>query len=338
MTNKLKSIKISQTQKEILETLSGQKIRLKNTFENNQSEINDLLELAKQNSYIYLQRNKLGQKLSLFEENNLFSILVKLQKTLKLKNLPRRVECYDISHLSGTFVYGSMVTFIDGRPAKKFYKLFKCKDQNNDFKNHSEVLRRRLKRYYKWEEDNLQKNQHSKKEVSKFQQNNNPWQLPDLIIVDGGKGQLSSDAKILSEFNLLDQIELIALAKREEEIFVLNNKTDMLDSPKGQQGGFLLSGQAKFLVQRIRDEAHRFAIINQRKAKLKTASKSELDDIQGIGDKTKQKLLQTFGSTQNLVDTLYKNQELVYELVGKKLTEKLKNHFGVIVLPRNSLR
>jgi excinuclease ABC subunit C len=338
MKKSLKRINLSIEQKENLELISAKKILLRNTFEKNQTEINQLLELSRQNAMIYLQRNRLGQKLSLFEENNLYKNILELQKLLNLKKIPRRIECYDISHLSGKFVYGSMVTFLDGQRAKKLYKLFRCKDQNNDFENHAEVLRRRLKRFLdgkgKVEETPQSPAEYTQKEITKElvekQKAQTGWELPDLIIVDGGKGQLSSDYKILKELGLENQIEIVGLAKKEEEIFVTEDSNLPTDTKFGSQGGVVLKGQVKFLIQRIRDEAHRFAITNNRKARVKTAQKSQLDDINGVGEKTKTKLLQVFGSTQNLADNLFTNQELVYETVGKNITEKLKKHFGVI--------
>jgi excinuclease ABC subunit C len=313
-------VALGKDQKEFLENLSNNKLYLRNSFANNQKEIAQLLDQGRQNAMIYLQRNQLGQKLSIFEENNLFTSIVELQKKLSLPILPRHIECYDISHLSGTFVYGSMVTFIDGRPAKKLYKLFKCKEQNNDFENHKQVLRRRLKRAFDWELEQAKNNQDQLKSKT------NPWKLPDLIIVDGGKGQLSGDYEVLQEFEsifkanqLRFEVYMCALAKKEEEIFSPNFSDPVLTQ-----------GATRFLIQRIRDEAHRFAITNNQNARLKTATKSKLDEVKGIGQVTKQKILKTFGSTENMVESLFKNQELIYELVGKSITEKLKKHFGVI--------
>ncbi len=313
---KLTRAKIDQTQKDLLEELISKKLYIRNSFDQNQSEISSLLEQGQQNALVYLQRNRLGQSLNLFEENNLFTTIVELQKRLGLQKVPRKIECYDISHLSGKFVYGSMVTFIDGKPTKKFYKLFKCKDQNNDFENHKEVLKRRFERAL-GEAENT---------VEKINLKKTGWELPDLIIVDGGKGQLSADLeivenyqKIFKEKNLSFAVELCALAKREEEVFL-----------PYRSNSIILENQTKFLVQRIRDEAHRFAITNNRNSRLKTAAKSQLDDVAGIGPKTKQKLLEVFGSVQNLTDNLFNNSELVYEVVGKSATTKLKKHFGVI--------
>ncbi len=312
----LKRVNLNAENKEVLKKLANAEIYLRNNFGQNQDAISVLLDQGKQNAFIYLQRNRLGQKLSIFEENNLFTAVVDLGKKIGITNTPRRIECYDISHLSGKFVYGSMVTFIDGKPAKKFYKLFKTKEQNNDFENHQEVLRRRFQRTLDWELEN-------KVNVKNTE---NPWKLADLIIVDGGKGQLSADLTILEEFrakflenDIEFKVDICALAKREEEIFLPYNPTPVL-----------VENQTKFLVQRIRDEAHRFAITNNRNARLKTAKKSQLEEISGIGQITKEKLLTAFSSVDNIVDNLYKNPELVYELVGKNITQKLKTHFGVL--------
>ena len=122
----LTKIQLNSDDKKLLEEITGDTIYLRNNSGQNHQAIQSLLEVGKQNALIYLDRQKLGQKLNLFEENNLFVAIANLQKKLNLPVIPRRIECYDISHLSGKFVYGSMVTFIDGRASKKFYKLFKC--------------------------------------------------------------------------------------------------------------------------------------------------------------------------------------------------------------------
>ena len=106
--------------------------------------INSILEQGQINAQNYLKRQKLGQKLSLFEENNLFNVLVEIKTILNLVKIPRRIECYDISHLSGTAVFGSMVVFIDGVATKSLYRIFKCPEINDDFANHRQVLTRRL--------------------------------------------------------------------------------------------------------------------------------------------------------------------------------------------------
>jgi excinuclease ABC subunit C len=306
-----KKITINSTHTHEIETIESLKIYTKNIFGENYDQIKDLLIQGCENSLIYLQRNKLGQKLSLFEENNLFLSVIELQKALNLDHVPRRIECFDISHLSGKYVYGSMVTFIDGRSTKKLYKLFKTKEQNNDFENHSEVFRRRLQRFV----DSLELTAKEKK----------AWELPDLVIIDGGKGQLSSVMNVLSEFshifdkkNMCFNMVICSLAKENEEIFLPN-----------REGSIILSGQAKFLIQRIRDEAHRFAITNNRKARIKSIRKSVLDKIDGIGEKTRIKILQEFGSVSSLIETIDKNPDLVNEKLGKNIVDKLKEAFGV---------
>lgn len=308
---KVDKININQTIIAELETVDEVKIYTKNVFGDNHNQIRDLQLQGLDNALIYLQRNKLGQKLSLFEENNLFLSVAELQKELNLKKIPRRIECYDISHLSGKFVYGSMITFLDGRPAKKLYKLFKTKEQNNDYDNHAEVSRRRLQKYLDTREG-LEKDKKS-------------WDLPDLMIIDGGKGQLSAVMNIYSQMNhLLEEkntcldLTICSLAKEKEEIF-------LPETP----GSVILEGQSKFLIQRIRDEAHRFAITNNRKARIRTIKFSQLDSIEGIGEKTKTKILQEFGSISSLIESMDKNLEFVTEKLGKNVVKKLKEKFNV---------
>jgi excinuclease ABC subunit C len=315
-TEEYKKIEKLSFDKSNLEQQYGINLHFKNTFSINRDKLTELMDMNKQNAIIYLQRNELGQKLNLFEENNLFLGLVELQKKLGLEKIPRRLECYDISHLSGKFVYGSMVVFVDGRPSKRDYRLFKTKEQNNDFENHKDVLRRRFERCLKW----------LKEHPDALDLDKNPWRLPELIIVDGGKGQLSADFEVMEEYKkiFLDLgfsfgVEMCALAKKLEEVFV----------PYKTEPYIFLPGNAHFMIQRIRDEAHRFAITNNRNARLKTMLVSELDEISGVGDKTKQKLLQVFGSKENIVKNLYSNQELVIETVGENITNKLKKHFSL---------
>lgn len=253
--------------------------------------VNKLLQQGQENAFVYLQRYKKNQNLSIIEQNSLYSILHILQKELFLPTLPVRIECYDISHLSGKFVYGSCVNFFEGRPDKKNYKLFKCKDQNDDYANHAEVLKRRLK-YIDHE----------------------GWTNPDLIVVDGGKGQLSSDFKVLYESGY--KIPIVSIAKKEEEIFVLQHFQGFAGD--GKNGGIILSSQAGFLIQRLRDEAHRFAITNNQKARLRSIQNNSFSNIKGIGPKTIEKLIQTYGSFENTIKNVHDNPTLVIKLIGQK--------------------
>ncbi len=313
--------------KQNMEELTNTKIYLRNSFDQNQMEIQQLMEQGQQNASLYLDRNRLGQKLSIFDENKLYTTTVLLGEFIKMKTVPRRIECFDISHISGKFVYGSMVVFVDGSPVPKYYRLFKCADQNNDFENHRDVMTRRLKRGIEYQET-------LKSGDKKAILDNRGWQLPDLIIVDGGKGQLSADYEVLCTLGLQNTVQMISLAKQEEEIFVPNqtgvqDNNLFADYKKGKEGGLLTDGELKFLLLRISDEAHRFAIKNNREARLKTIIKTSLDDIEGVGGITKNKLLTKFGSITNLVNTLYDNPEMVYELVGQKIVEKLKLKFNI---------
>jgi excinuclease ABC subunit C len=302
-------ISLTQADTKLLEEVSSLKVQQKYTLDNNKKEIAKLFKHNILNAYNYLVRNKNQERLNLFEENNLYKNLLELKSRLGLQNTPRRIECYDISHISGKFVYGSMVTFFDGRPAKKWYRLFKTKDQNNDFANMQEVLTRRIKRYFDSQGKSTEKG----------------WDKPDLIIIDGGKGQLSSVVKAIAEINqeltnenMCFDSEICSLAKKEELIFLPDDKEPIA-----------MEGETRFLIQRIRDEAHRFAITNNRNARIRTASKSELDTIPGIGGVTKTKALKAFGSVKGLVESLDNNQELVIEKLGKKVTETLKKHYGI---------
>lgn len=192
-----------------------------------------------------------------------------LQKNLKLPNPPRRIEGFDISNIQGKDAVASMVCFVDGRPRKSDYRIFKIRSKStpDDFTMMHEVVYRRYKRCL---EENIP--------------------LPDLILVDGGKGQLSSALQALHELGIQDQ-PIIGLAKRLEEIF-LPGKSDPMNIPKRSAGLKLL--------QQTRDEAHRFAITHFRKQHKKSTLKSPLDDVPGIGPARKKHLLKTFGSLKRI--------------------------------------
>ncbi len=188
--------------------------------------------------------------------------LIELKKYLKLDNLPRVIEGYDISNISGKFAVGSKVSFKDGKPNKKKYKRFKIETPGpNDFAMMKELLTRRLKMIDTDEE-------------------------PDLIVIDGGKGQLGMACEVLNELNL-SHIPIIGLAKEFEEIYVPNSKRPII-IPK--------NNKALHLLQQVRDESHRFAITYHRKLRSDNISESSLDDIPGIGKKRKINILKEFGT------------------------------------------
>jgi excinuclease ABC subunit C len=211
--------------------------------------------------------------------------LAELQDSLKLSEPPNRIECYDISNTQGTATVGSMVVFEQGVPSKKLYRRFNVKSvpgAPDDFASMEEVLARRFRRWQSAQETEADPG--SKPDASfSF--------LPDLIIIDGGKGQLSRVVKVLEEFDLSDIVPIVGLAKREEEIFFPNKSKPIL-LPRHSQG--------LYLVQRIRDEAHRFAITAHRKRRSKLGLASQLDSIPGIGPTRRKALLKHFGSIDKI--------------------------------------
>ncbi len=207
----------------------------------------------------------------LSDDQRITAALAELAEALDLPRLPLRIECFDISNIQGTNPVASMVVFEDGKPAKREYRRFAIKtvEGSNDFAMMQEVIRRRFKRSVEVDEEHEGK-----------------WtKLPDLVIVDGGKGQLSSALETLNEVGM--SVPICGLAKENEEIFL-----------PGQPVSILLprDSQALYLVQRTRDEAHRFAVTFHRQKRSRATFKSSLDDIPGVGPKRKKALLKHFGS------------------------------------------
>lgn len=197
-----------------------------------------------------------------------------------------RIECYDISNIQGTNAVGSMIVFIDGKPSKEFYRKFKIRTKTtpDDFAMLKEIMNRRL----------------NKLGDDKF------GQKPDLIIIDGGKGQLSSIYKLLINKNI--NIPVIGLAKKMEEIFIINDNEGELNFLKRT---LKYRSEAYFLIQRIRDESHRFAINYHRKLRSYDQTSSVLDDIPGVGNITKKRLLQAFGSVEGIKSASHKDLEQI---------------------------
>jgi len=231
------------------------------------------------------------------------SALVELQQALGLEGPPRRIECYDVSHVQGTNVVSSMVVFEDGRPAKHAYRRFRTKlgDRNDDFANMNDTLRRRFART------------RVAPAIADGPPSAEAWPMPDLVILDGGKGQLSAGIAALSDAGLL-QIPIVALAKEREELF-LPGRNDPILLPRQSQG--------LYLVQRIRDEAHRFAVTYHQQLRGRRATRSVLDEIAGIGPAKKRALLRTFGSVQAMRDAPA-DQLAAVSGVGQALAERIK--------------
>lgn len=207
-----------------------------------------------------------------------------LQRLLQLPHFPLRIECYDMAHLHGTDYVGSMVVLEDGLPAKSEYRRFKIKDVpgNDDYAAMREVLVRRLSAYKK--ERDLPISERGEK-PGKFAY------PPQLILVDGGKGQLGVAIDVVNELGLENEIPVASLAKRLEEVFVPNVAMP-IDVPRGSE--------ALFMLQVIRDEAHRFANTFHRQLRGKRMKVSGLDGIVGLGVARKEKLMKVFGTVQSL--------------------------------------
>jgi len=241
----------------------------------------ELVEMATENAVETLNALKTRWK---SDKNRQIGALTELQEALELPEPPNRIECYDISTTQGVASVGSMVVFEQGTPNKKLYRRFNIKTVlgQDDFASMEEVLTRRFRR---WKASHEEGDKVGKKPDLAFSI------LPDLLLVDGGKGQLSRAVRVLEEFNLMDRVPVAGLAKQEEELFV----------PSEVQSIYLdRHSQGLYLVQRIRDEAHRFAITAHRKRRRKQGLASRLDVIPGIGPARQRALLKKFGSINGI--------------------------------------
>lgn len=256
-----------------------------------------LLEMAIENAKEYLEKHIEKEKI---KYNNSLGAIKQLKEKLALKEIPVRMECYDISNISGTNKVCSMVVFKNGEPSKKDYRKFKVKTVkgSNDFASLEEALTRRLNRY-------------------KAKNGESFAERPNLLIIDGGKGQLSSCYEVLCKAGLQNEIEMISLAKRIEEVFKPNNPNSILLKPA--------SAELK-LIQRIRDEAHRFAITYHRNIRLKKQTKSSLEEIKGVGAKKRDALLKAFGTSEEVAKA---DVELLCSLpeISPSLAQVIVNHF-----------
>ncbi|MCC6315228.1 MAG: excinuclease ABC subunit C, partial [Thermomicrobiales bacterium] len=227
-----------------------------------------LVEMVAKSANDNLEQNRVK---FLSDEMRMTAALNELSDALDLPRLPRRIECFDISNLQGTNTVASMVVFEDGRPAKREYRRFNVKsvDGPNDFASMHEVIKRRFKRAAERDEEAEGK-----------------WTtLPDFVIIDGGKGQLNAALAAMEETGL--NVPMAGLAKENEELYLPGQSIPVI-LPR--------DSQALYLVQRVRDEAHRFAVSFHRQKRSKQAFTSSLDTIPGIGPKKKKALIKQFGS------------------------------------------
>ena len=255
----------------------------------------ELLDMATRNATDYLEKS-----ISAIQHKNDMTLgaCERLQSLLGLSRYPKRMECYDISNISGVDKVGSMVVFTDGEADKTQYRRFRIKtvEGANDFASLQEVLKRRLAKLGTDEEERFEK--------------------PQLIVIDGGKGQLSSVKEIFDEMGI-EGIDLISLAKKEEEVFTLGRE----ESVKIDRRDYALK-----TLQRIRDEAHRFAITYFRNLHSKRNLSSVLEEIEGVGAKKRTALLEKFGTIDRIMRASV--EELAEaDGIGKELAQKIKSYF-----------
>ena len=278
-----------------------------------------LVEMVKQNAQEVLEQQRIKW---LTDSQKTQLALEELQEALNLAAPPQRIECYDISNTQGTNSVGAMVVFEAGRPKSSEYRRFKIKtvEGPNDFASHQEMLRRRFRRQTSNDRESdgplEEKEGENAIQIEQEAPLQHEWAMPDLIIIDGGKGQLSAAMEVLQELHI--DIPTIGLAKENEEIFVPGSP-DPIILPRSSQG--------LYMVQRIRDEAHRFGITYHRKLRSDRTFKSVLDEIPGIGPKRKQALMKHYGSVRAIsaasIDDL-----ATLNGMNRDAAEKVKEYIG----------
>lgn len=258
---------------------NGKKVELKVPQRGNSK---DLLKIAQNNAVETLSSLRKQWEVDTHKQE---AALNELSEALGANKPLNRIECYDISHTQGVATVGAMIVFEQGIPAKKHYRKFNINSTSignpDDFASMEEVLRRRFNRWLSYKETD----QVGKKRDESFSY------TPDLIVIDGGKGQLSRVVSVMREFNLLDTVLVIGLAKREEEIFFPSSSDPLRLSDHSA---------AYYLLQRIRDEAHRFGITAHRQRRGKQGLASRLELVPGVGPTRRKRLLIRFGSIENI--------------------------------------
>ena len=235
-------------------------------------------------------KNVLFYKKNIINENKIkksrtTNLLLEIKKKLNLKTIPSIIECFDVSNMQDSNIVASMVSFLNGKPNKKEYRKYKLKNINkpNDYESIKQIVYRRYKRMLK-----------------------EKTSLPNLIIIDGGKGQLSSAIIALKKLNLYNKTNIIGIAKKLEEIYFPNDSIPILLNKKSEHLKF---------IQKVRNEAHRFAISYHKNLRSKNFIKSELDNIFGIGEKTKFKLLKKYTSIKKI-------KKIKFEYLAKEIGNK----------------
>jgi len=256
-----------------------------------------LVTMAEMNAEVLLRDLQMQQAQ---KDQSMPRAILSLQQDLRMEKMPRRIECYDNSHIQGTDYVSSMVVFVDGKPKKSEYRNFKLRtvEGNDDFEAMKEVITRRFERAL--EEGAV---------------------LPDLVIIDGGKGQLSHAMEILSSLGLAKSFTVVGLAKRLEEVFVPGMSTPLYLSK---------SSSSLRLMQQARDEAHRFAVSYHRKLRSKRTIQTELTQIEGVGETSATKLLSEIGSVERV-----RNASIgaLSAVVGQAIAGRVYTHYHSPELP-----
>jgi len=253
-----------------------------------------LIRMVARNAELILEEYLLQRQKA--NEGKIPHTVTALKQDLSLPRLPRRLECFDISHLGGTNVVASCVVFVDGKPRKSEYRTYKVRSvgggRSDDFQSMREVVGRRY---------------------GKIVEENGPW--PDLVVIDGGKGQVSSAVDALKSVEAYGRFPIVGIAKRLEEVFF----------PGDTEARFIPKSSASLqLLQRARNEAHRFAVTFQRKQRTLTTLHTELQDIRGVGPKTAQTLMKAFGSVKRIRQA---SEAALVEVVGPHAARLVLAHF-----------
>ncbi|MEL6926236.1 MAG: excinuclease ABC subunit UvrC, partial [Bacteroidota bacterium] len=253
-----------------------------------------LLELSAKNVKYFLLQKQKEEINKIKKQTSSERILRTLQEDLQMDTLPYHIECFDNSNIQGTNPVASCVVFKNAKPSKRDYRHYNIKtvEGPNDFASMEEVVMRRYKRLV-----------------------NEGQPLPDLIIIDGGKGQLSSSVKILKALGIFEKVTVIGIAKRLEEIFFPDDPIPLYINKKSE---------SLTLIQRCRNEAHRFAITFHRNQRSRNFLGTELTNVDGVGEKTAEKLLQYFGSVKKIKDA---GETAVAEVAGKGTARKIFSYF-----------
>jgi excinuclease ABC subunit C len=252
-----------------------------------------LIDLALKNA-LYMREERMKQSMTAEEKNPSFRVMKTVKDDLKLKELPRHIECFDNSNIQGTNPVSACVVFRDAKPSKKDYRIFNVKtvEGPDDFATMEEVIYRRYKRML-----------------------DEATELPQLIIVDGGKGQLSSAVESLKKLDLYGKIPIVGIAKKLEEIYFPEDSLPLYVNKKSE---------SLKLIQRMRDEAHRFGITKHRARRSKSALGSELISIKGVGEKTFEMLLKKFKSIKKLKEA---NFDELKDIVGESKARIVFEYF-----------